>query len=222
MVGNTHTTTEENRDEDVLERPAGHERTPADEREPYPGDLSVTRKEAFESIVEELERWGKTDVVVETAAPHYPNHPNRPHQHAKPNDVGVVAYYRDPARRAEERAAISSDRWETLGENARALALWVRRVRLADRCEVETRRDIEEVAELPPAEEDVEAIAAPPASSEDVDPYEVLDVSPNASDKVVESAFRAKVNGEGKHPDKGGSTEEFEQLVDAREDIING
>ncbi|WP_256464797.1 hypothetical protein [Halosolutus gelatinilyticus] len=32
------------------------------DHEPYPGNLSVSHKQAFESIVEELERWGKADV----------------------------------------------------------------------------------------------------------------------------------------------------------------
>lgn len=39
-----------------FEWPAGFERTEPDDREPYPGDLSPTRKESFQSVVEELER----------------------------------------------------------------------------------------------------------------------------------------------------------------------
>lgn len=54
-----------------LHWPAGYPRTPAEERESYPGDISLTRKEAFESIVDELERWGATDVRISTASTHY-------------------------------------------------------------------------------------------------------------------------------------------------------
>jgi len=73
-----------------LNWPAHLERTPADEREPYPGDLSPTRKECFESIVDELQRWGATSVDIETTSQHYVDRPNIPHQHDKPDDVGVV------------------------------------------------------------------------------------------------------------------------------------
>ncbi|WP_126665170.1 hypothetical protein [Haloterrigena salifodinae] len=68
-----------------------------------------------------------------------------------PDDVGVVAYYRDLEAHSSEQLAIACDQWETQCENARSIALWVRRVRLADRCGVETAWDIDEVAQLPPA-----------------------------------------------------------------------
>lgn len=32
----------------------GHDRTPTEDREPYPGDLAPTRKESFQSVVDEL------------------------------------------------------------------------------------------------------------------------------------------------------------------------
>jgi hypothetical protein len=77
-----------------IDWPDGYDRTPPEDREPYPGDLSPTRKESFQSIVEELERWVATSVRVETASQHYVDQPNIPHQHDKPDDVGVVAYFR--------------------------------------------------------------------------------------------------------------------------------
>jgi hypothetical protein len=44
--------------------PDGYDRTPPDERDSYPGDLEPTRRESFESIVDELQRWGANDVRV--------------------------------------------------------------------------------------------------------------------------------------------------------------
>ncbi|QCW03579.1 hypothetical protein [Natrinema pallidum] len=41
----------------TIDWPRGHERTDPSERDSYPGDLSPTRKESFESIVDELEAW---------------------------------------------------------------------------------------------------------------------------------------------------------------------
>nr|WP_206536416.1 hypothetical protein [Haloferax larsenii] len=44
-----------------IDWPPGYLRTDAEDREPYPGDLSLTRKESFESVVDELERQYSTD-----------------------------------------------------------------------------------------------------------------------------------------------------------------
>ena len=175
-----------------LSWPENYDRTSADDREPYPGNISLTHREAFESVVEELERWGKTDVEIETASTHYANQPNIPHKSAGPDDVGVVVYYRDLEEHSSEQSAIACDQWDTQRENARAISLWVRRVRLADRCGVETARDIDEIAQLPPADE---AIAAPPTSNSDEfdqEPHEILEVSADASDDVVRAVARRK------------------------------
>lgn len=202
-----------------LDWPAEYERTDPDDREPYPGDLSITHKQAFESIVEELGRWGKTDVEIETASQHYANNPNIPHKSDDPDDVGVVAYYRDLEAHSSEQSALACDCWETQRENARAISLWVRRIRVADRCGVETARDIDEVAQLPPADE--EAIAAPPAPEPegvlDEEPHEILEVAPDAPNEIVEAAFRAQVKDLEGHPDTGGTSGRFQKLEKARE-----
>lgn len=206
-MSSTQRTTDDSR----IDWPAGYDRTDSGDRESYPGDLSVTRKQAFESIVDELEHWGKTDVQIDSASQHYADWPNIPHQHDKPDDVGVVAYYRDPEGRADEQSAIACDQWSSQRENARAISLWVRRIRLANRCGVETARDIDEVAQLPPA--DGEAIAAP------VPPHEVLDVAPDATAAEIREAYREKVVHA--HPDQGGSDEEFYRLEKAREAMLD-
>lgn len=40
----------------TIDWPDGYDRTPASDHESYPGDLSVSHRQAFESIVEEFER----------------------------------------------------------------------------------------------------------------------------------------------------------------------
>ncbi|WP_121744426.1 J domain-containing protein [Natronorubrum halophilum] len=206
-----------------IQWPDGYDRTGSSDREPYPGNISLNHREAFESVVEELERWGKTDVEIETAGTHYANDPNIPHKSADPDDVGVVAYYRDLEARADEQSAIACDQWESQLENARAISLWVRRIRirLADRCGVETAKDIDEVAQLPPADED--AIAAPPASSSDdldEEPHETLDVAPDAPSEIVTAAFRAQIKELEGHPDTGGSSGRFQKLKAARDELL--
>ncbi|WP_175480065.1 hypothetical protein [Natrinema salaciae] len=78
-------------------------------------DFSPTRKESFQSIVDELEAWEATEgsVRIETASQHYVDRPNIPHQHDKPDDVGVAAYFRREGEAAAEEFAVSCDRGES-------------------------------------------------------------------------------------------------------------
>ncbi|PCR89332.1 J domain-containing protein [Natrinema ejinorense] len=212
-------------DERTIDWPRGHDRTDPADREPYPGDLSPTRKESFQSIVDELEKWEATEgsVQIETASQHYVDRPNIPHQHDRPDDVGVAAYFRREKATADEEFAVSCDCWETQRENARAIALWARRQRLAERCGVRTAADTVETARLPPADE--EAIAAPPASSNDdgldEEPHEVLEVAPDAPDEIVQAAFKTQVKDLEGHPDTGGSSRRFQKLKQARDVLLD-
>ena len=201
-----------------LQWPENYPRTPAEEREPYPGDLSPTRKESFQSVVDELERWGATDVRISTASTHYKDRPNIPHQHDKPDDVGVVARFRRDDRPADEGYAIACDRWETQRENARAIALYARRKRLAEKCGVTTADSEFDTARLPPGDEDEGVVVAggpvetPPA-------HEVLGVSEDAPEPVVKGAFRELVKEA--HGDQGGSDEwDVSELKRARDELL--
>ncbi|CAL92427.1 J domain-containing protein [Halorubrum virus BJ1] len=201
-----------------LDWPEGYPRTPAEDREPYPGDLSPTRKESFESVVDELERWGATGVEISTASTHYKDRPNILHQHDKPDDVGVVARFRREDRPADEGYAIACDRWETQLENARSIALYARRKRLAERCGVTTADSEFETARLPPGDEsgpDVIAVEPEP----DREPHEVLGVAPDAPEPVVKGAFRELVKDA--HGDQGGNDEyNVSELKQARDELV--
>jgi len=208
----------EERWDPVLRWPPAYDRTPADEREPYPGDLSPTRKESFESIVDELERWGATDVRISTASQHYKDRPNIPHQHDTPDDVGVAAYYLREDGRADEWHAIACDRWESQRENARAIALWARRQRLAERCGVTTAQSTHAAAQLPSGNEEAIVAAGPGETSEA--PYEVLGVDPDAPEPVIRGAVRQLKKEH--HPDRGGDPQEFQRVVEAGEALLEG
>ena len=201
--------------------PEGYPRTDPRERDSYPGDISLTRKESFQSIVDELERWGATDVRISTASTHYKDRPNIPHQHDKPDDVGVVARFRREDRPADEGYAIACDRWETQLENARAIALYARRKRLAERCGVTTADSEFETARLPPGDESGEGpdvIAVEPEP--DQEPHEVLGVAPDAPELVVKGAFRELVKEA--HGDQGGSDEwDVSELKRARDELLD-
>lgn len=77
-----------------LDWPEGYPRTAPGERKPYPGNITLGHREAFESIDEELSRWGATLQRVAFAAPAYVNDSRIPHKSADPDDPGVVAYFR--------------------------------------------------------------------------------------------------------------------------------
>jgi len=143
-----------------LHWPAGYPRTPAEERESYPGDISLTRKEAFVSIVDELERWGATDVRISTASTHYKDRPNIPHQHDKPDGVGVVsasdAKTVPPPRATRSRATVGRPSWRI--RTGTSLYAW--RKRLAERYGVTTADSEFETARLPPGDEDESVVVA--------------------------------------------------------------
>ena len=202
-----------------LQWPDGYPRTDPSERDSYPGDISLTRKESFQSIVDELERWGATDVRISTASTHYKDRPNIPHQHDKPDDVGVVARFRRIDGPADEGYAIACDRWETQRECARAISLYARRKRLAERCGVTTADSEFETARLPPGDEsgpDVIAVEPEP----DREPHEIMGVAPDAPDLVVNGAFRELVKEA--HGDQGGSDQwDVSELKRARDELLD-
>jgi len=198
--------------------PEDYSRTPAEEREPYPGDLSPTRKESFQSVVDELERWGATDVRISTASTHYKDRPNIPHQHDKPDDVGVVARFRREDEPANAGYAIACDQWETQRENARAIALYARRKRLAEKCGVTTADSEFDTARLPPGDED-ESVVVAGSRAETPPAHEVLGVAPDAPEPVVKGAFRELVKEA--HGDQGGSDEwDVSELKRARDELL--
>jgi hypothetical protein len=201
--------------------PEGLERTPAEGRESYPGDLEPTRKESFQSIVEEFTRWDATEVRISTASQHYVDRPNIPHQHDKPDDVGVAVYYLVEDGSASEWHRIACDRWSTQRENARSLALWARRQRLAERCEVTTARSVHAATSaLPPgqSESDDVIVAGTPEPELDVEQAaDLLGVAPDAPDRVVETAFQERVKSD--HPDQGG-TGGVQRLQQARDHLL--
>ncbi len=210
-----------------LDWPEGYPRTDSSDREEYPGDLSPTRKKSFQSIVDELERWGASGIRIATASQHYVDRPNIPHQHDKPDDVGVVVRFRKEGHRADQEFAIACDRWATQRENARAIALCVKRKRLAERCGVTTAHDEVDVAALPPGDGG-EATAVQPDGTIgdavddglDQEPHEVLGVSEDAPDPVIKGAFRELAK-EG-HADAGANPDyDVAELKEARDAMLD-
>ncbi|WP_323192427.1 J domain-containing protein [Halostella sp. PRR32] len=198
-----------------LDWPDGFDRTDPSDREPYPHGFRVTRSEAFDNILEELRRMDTRNVQLDTGAEHQQRNPNKPYANSGFDDPGVVVRF----ERDGQQFAVPCDRWDNPRDNGQAIARYLDAKRALERYGVETINDEFATQALPPGDED--AVAAPPApSDEDVleeEPHEVLDVSPDAPDEIVEAAFRAQVKDLKGHPDTGGSTGRFGKLKAARE-----
>ena len=184
--------------------PAGFDQTPADEREPYPHGFRVSRTQAFDNIIEELDRLGAVNVRIETAAPHTKEAPHRPYNDRDPEDPAVVAYYDHEG----EGRATPCDRWDNLRDNAQAIAKDINALRARERYGVGMSGTTTESQALPSGDEDAVVAGTQPA-------HEVLGVAPDASDEEVERAFRERAKTA--HADVGGSTEAMRELQEARE-----
>lgn len=197
---------------EAIDWPEGYDRTDPDDREPYPGSISLGHREAFASIEEELEAWGAVLDRVEFAATEYARDPNVPHKSDDPDDPGVAVYFRRLEEDADHGYALACDRWESLRDNARAISLYVRRKRLAERCEVATAESEFSTAALPSGEEEAIVATSQP-------PHEVLGTSPAPTVDEVREAFRERVKEV--HPDNGGSDAEFRRVKEARDELLD-
>jgi hypothetical protein len=131
-----------------------------------------------------------------------------PKHNANPEDPGFVLRWSDDG----EQFAVACDKYRRLRDNFRAVYLWVHETRMREQRPVVTGDTGFAAARLPSGEED--AVAADPP------PHEVLDVSPDAPEAVVEGAYRAKV--QEVHPDKpSGSEEAFQRIQRAKEAMLD-
>jgi hypothetical protein len=108
--------------------------------------------------------------------------------------------------------AIACDAYTRLRDNLRASYLYVREKRKMSNRPVRTGEDEFANARLPPADEEGEAVVAREP------PHEVLGVAPDANPGVVRAAARELKKQ--KHPDNGGSMQEFKRINEAEEELI--
>jgi len=114
--------------------PDGFDRTPQEERTPYPGGFEVSRLRAFNSIVDEVERMGATDIDVQTCAPHVVEAPHRSREDSERDDPTVVVYF----ERDGDAYCVPCDEWDNLRDNARAIARYLNAKRAIERHGVTT------------------------------------------------------------------------------------
>ena len=197
---------------DDIEWPPGFERTDPSARRKYHGGFEVSRTEAFDSILDELEKMDAYNVDVQTNAPHTAAKSHQPYKDRDPDDPAVVVYF----ERDGERYAVPCDRWDNLRDNARAIAKYLDAKRAIERYGVSTVDTEMSTQALPSGDEDV--IVADDGTRKA--PHEVLGVAEDAPDAVVRGAARS-LKGDA-HPDNGGSREQFQRVQNAEQAMLNG
>jgi hypothetical protein len=204
---NNRPTNVSNEIDSTLDWPPGFERTPIAEREPYPHNFTVDQRKAFRKILTELDRLGAKDVQIETAADHLKNEPNIPQKHADPEDTGVVVHFTVD----DEDFIIPCDRWESLRDNAQAIAKYLDAKRAIDRYGVETATNELAANQLPQT-----------TTSRNTDlsmaPHNVLNVPADASRDMIKQAAR-QLKAE-YHPDNGGDPRQFQRIQRAEEQML--
>jgi hypothetical protein len=158
---------------------------------------SSAYSEAYD-VSYELKKLGATDVVI-TSNMQYRND-GFPYARQTLSDTGVAVYF----KLNSEEQCIPCDKWVKVEENLRAVAKTVEALRGLERWGA---KDMVNAA--------FRGFKALPASAITT-PYgtklwhEVLEVSPNASQDVIEAAYRRLART--RHPDIGGSEQEFIEL----------
>lgn len=196
-----------------IDWPNGFGRTPAADRErnrSYKASLADTT----ESIETEMQRMDVDSWRASTASggSHVKSN-GLPKHSANPEDPGFVLRWQKGA----EQFAVACDEYSRLRDNARTVYLWVHETRMRGQRPVKTGDAEFAAARLPPADGEGDAIVAGPADTEP--PHEVLGVDPDAPEAVVKGAARGLKKR--KHPDAGGSKEEFQRVVEAEEAMLN-
>jgi len=189
-----------------IDWPAGWERTPPAERTTA-RKFQATLGDTTESIIGEMDRMGVDKFRASTASGGaYTTSRGLPKHDANPDDPGFVLKWSDDG----EQFAVACDAYTRLKDNVRAVYLWVNETRMCGQRPVRTGDTEFAAARLPSGKED--AVAAGPP------PHNVLDVSPDAPAAVVKGAYREFLKE--RHPDHGGSPEEFRRLQTAKEAML--
>lgn len=157
---------------------------------PSPGNVSSIRSD----IVTEFNRWNTQAgerVITDFDLP-YANQGTR--------EAEVVFILRGMKMR------VRIDAWDTFAVNLKCAALNIRDMRLA-----EARGSLEAMRET---------FLGLPAPARERDPYEILQIRPDASAEMVDAAY--KTLAKKLHPDAGGTDAQFKELQAAYDKVKKG
>jgi len=189
-----------------LDWPPSFERMPPSERSKN-RSYEVTLSKAIEDLDTELQRLDVDDWRLSTAMDHQSRNPNYPYANQpEPNDPGVVCRW----SMGGNQYAVACDAHTRVRDNLRTVGLYIREKRKMEQRPVTTGETEFANARLPSGEEEVVVASVPP--------HEVLGVSPDAPPAVVKGAYRELLKE--RHPDHGGSPDEFRRLQNAKEAML--
>jgi len=190
-----------------LDWPAGWERTPPAQRErnrSFEASLASTTDDlATEMDRMDVDSWRASIGNQHTKSNGLPLH------NANPDDPGFVLRWTDDG----EQFAVACDDYSRLRDNLRTVYLWVHETRMRSQRPVKTGDTEFAAARLPSGDEE-ETVVATAA------PHEVLEVAPDASDAVVEAAYRQKIKSA--HPDQGGDAASVARVKNAKKAMLGG
>ena len=192
-----------------LDWPVGFERMPESEREPN-RSFEATLGSTTQELATEMERMDVDAWRGEIANAHTKSN-GLPLHNANPDDPGFVLRWTD----SEEQFAVACDDSPQLRDNVRYVLKWVHETRMRSQRPVKTGDTEFAAARLPPGD-DADVVAG---SSTATPANEVLGVAPDAPEAVVKAAARS-LKAE-YHPDNGGSTDEFQEVVEAEEVMLD-
>jgi hypothetical protein len=189
-----------------LSWPIGRSRTPAHQRK-YGNLNKMPSGRVRQLLVSELQKMNVSSFVISSNVS--VRRDGLPYSgQREPEDTGVVLYF----TRKGQDIAISCDAWQSVDANLRAIGLTIEAIRGMERWGTEEMVDraFNGFKELP------ETIIMGEHTSRAW--WEVLGVAQNASLTVVHAAYRALLHE--RHPDKGGSDFEFQELQKAYETAV--
>lgn len=182
------------------------ERTPADERAST-SNFQATLGQTTSQLEKEMDRLDADRFRAEIGNQHTKSN-GLPLHNANPDDPGFVLRWTKDGR----DHAVACDQYANLRDNVREVFLWMRETRLSGDRPVQTGRSQFASAALPSGDEEAVVAHTRP-------PHEILGVAPDAPEAAVKGAYRGLLKE--RHPDHGGTAEEFQELEAAKEAMLD-
>lgn len=177
--------------------------------------FQATLGQTVSEIRDSMRMIGPDDWQADTASGgQYTHGDGLPKNKANPDDPGFVLRW----TKGGTPHVVACDAYVHLEDNVREVYRWLEETRLRGDRPVEHGGEAFAAAALPPGDEEAQGVVAGGDPLDGYEAHEVLGVSPDAPERVVQVAFEEKVKEV--HPDKGGDMEEYARVREARKRMI--